>query len=132
MRITVGQTVRVAVMAASLIAAGATVATAHHSTAVFDTGTQKTIVGTVNVVEWTNPHIWIKVDVANDKGGVETWAFEGMSPNYLNRRGWSKSTLKPGDKVTIIMNPMRDGTKAGMFVSATRAVDGKVFRMSGA
>ena len=60
--------------------------------------TEKTITGTVKQVDWTNPHTWIWVDVPNEKGTVETFGFEGMSPNYLARRGWTKSTLKPGDQ----------------------------------
>ena len=60
---------------------------AHHSFAVFDMTAEKTITGVVSKFEWTNPHTFIFVDVPNDKGVVETWAIEGMSPNYLGRRG---------------------------------------------
>ena len=88
-------------MAAGLAAAVAlgtgSAASAHHSFAAFITTTEKTISGTVKQVDWTNPHTWIWVDVSNGQGTVETFGFEGMSPNYLARRGWSKSTLKPGD-----------------------------------
>ena len=59
---------------------------AHHSFAAFDTQTQKTVTGTVKQVEWTNPHIWIWLDVPNAQGGVDVFGFEGMSPNYLARR----------------------------------------------
>ena len=72
---------------------------AHHSFAVFDMTSEKTITGTVSKFEWTNPHTFIFVDVPNDKGVIETWAIEGMSPNYLGRRGWSKTSVKPGDLV---------------------------------
>ena len=112
------------------IAAGASVAAAHHSAAPFDTTTSKTISGTVKQVDWTNPHTWVWVDVPNSRGSVDTWGFEGMSPNYLGRRGWTKTTLRPGDKITIAFRPLRDGSNGGMFVSATRP-DGKLLRMTG-
>jgi len=115
---------------AALIAGGISVAVAHHSAAAFDTTTEKTVTGTVQKFNYTNPHTWIWLDVANDKGGVDTWGFEGMSPNYLSRRGWTRSTLKPGDKLTITFRPMRDGEKGGMFVNAKRP-DGEVLTMTG-
>ena len=110
-------------------AAGITVS-AHHSFAPFDLSMEKTITGTVSRFEWTNPHSWIWVDVPNEKGGVDSWAVEGMSPNYLARRGWSKSTLKPGEKVTISVRPLRNGQNGGMFVRATLA-DGRVLTQTG-
>jgi hypothetical protein len=112
-----------------VLAAGAT-ATAHHSFAPFDLTMERTITGTVSRFEWTNPHSWIWVDVPNEKGGVDSWAVEGMSPNYLARRGWTKTTLKPGDKVTIAVRPLKSGENGGMFVRATLA-DGRVLTQSG-
>ncbi len=105
-------------------------ASAHHSFAPFDLTKEKTITGTVSKFEWTNPHSWIWVDVPNEKGGVDTWAVEGMSPNYLARRGWTKTTLKPGDKVTIAVRPLKSGENGGMFVRATLA-DGRVLTQTG-
>jgi hypothetical protein len=112
-----------AILVAMVLAAGGGVA-AHHSFAPFNTEIEKTITGVVNRFEWTNPHTWLWVDVTDEKGAVTTWGVEGMSPNYLSRRGWSKTTFKPGDKVTAVVRPMRDGSPAGMFVRATLA-DGK-------
>ena len=89
-----------ALLIASLAMAALPVA-AHHSFAAFDTSAEKTISGTVKQFDWTNPHTWIWVDVANQKGGVDTYGFEGMSPNYLARRGWTKTTVKPGDAIAI-------------------------------
>src|SRR2546425_1690810 len=119
-----------AVIAVILIAFGAGLAAAHHSTSPFDTTTSKTLSGTVKQVDWTNPHTWVWIDVSNDKNGVDTWGFEGMSPNYLGRRGWTKSTLKPGDKISVTFRPLRDGSKGGMFVSAARPT-GEILRMTG-
>jgi len=122
--------VRVALMAA-LTAGGATLALAHHSFAAFDVTTQKDVTGTVKKFDWTNPHTWVWVDVPNDHGGVDTWGFEGMSPNFLARRGWNRNTLKPGDKITVTFRPMKNGDKGGMWVSGKRP-DGEVLLMGGA
>ena len=102
---------------------------AHHSFAVFDMTSEKTITGTVSKFEWTNPHTFIFVDVPNEKGVIETWAIEGMSPNYLGRRGWSKTSVKPGDKITMTVRPLKDGKAGGMFVRAL--VDGKTLLPTG-
>ena len=106
-------------------------AAAHHSFAAFDMTNQKTVTGAVKQVDWTNPHIWIWIDVANDKGGSDTYAFEGMSPNFLARRGWTRSTLHKGDKITVSYRPMKDGKNGGMFIGATTPA-GKVLTMGGA
>jgi hypothetical protein len=119
----VRSSIRTGLVAAAVVAAAATAA-AHHSFAPFNLTTEKTLVGTIKSFDWTNPHTWIWIDVADDKGVVSTWGVEGMSPNYLQRRGWSKNTFKPGDKATIVVRPMRDGSSGGMFVRATLA-DGK-------
>jgi hypothetical protein len=111
------------------LAAGAAVS-AHHSFAPFDMQAEKTISGTVKQFDWTNPHTWIWVNVPDGHGGVETWAIEGMSPNFLGRRGWTKSSLKAGDKISLVIRPLRDGSKGGMFVRATLA-DGKVLLPGG-
>ena len=105
-------------------------ALAHHSFSPFDMGVEKTIAGTVRTVEWTNPHTWIWLDVPNDQGGVDAWGFEGMSPNFLARRGWTRTSLKVGDKITVTFRPLRDGKKGGMFVS-TKTPDGRMLSMMG-
>jgi hypothetical protein len=118
-----------AVAVAGLLSSAAGLS-AHHSTAPFDTSTEKTVQGTVKQWDWTNPHTWLWLNVPNEKGGMDTWGIEGMSPNYLARRGWSKSSLKPGDKISVVIRPMRDGSNGGMFVRATMS-DGKVMLQSG-
>ena len=112
----------VTVLVAALVI-GSTQLLAHHSFSPFNTEVEKTITGSVNRFEWTNPHTWIWVDVT-ENGKTVTWGVEGMSPNYLARRGWSKNTFKPGDKVTLTIRPMRDGSPGGMFVRGILA-DGK-------
>ncbi len=90
----------------------------------FDSTKTITLTGTIKDFQWTNPHTWTWIDVPNDKGGVDTWGIEGMSPNFLGRRGWTKHTLNPGDKVTITIFPLKDGQKGGTFLHCTLA-DGK-------
>ena len=68
--------------------------------------------------------------MTDGQGKVDTVWFEGMSPNYLARRGWSKSTLKPGDKITVTFRPMRDGSNGGMFMNA-KLPTGEVLSMTG-
>jgi hypothetical protein len=106
---------------ATLIAAGAfsvgAPLLAHHSAAMFDPSKSTEVTGTVKELQWTNPHIWIQVNV-DKTGAKEEWSFEGGSPNSLSRSGWKKTSFVPGQKVTIRFNPMRDGTHAGQFVAA--------------
>jgi len=120
-----------AVIAAAFIAAAAIPLSAHHSFAAFDVASQKTVTGTVKQLDWTNPHIWLWIDVPNDKGGSDTFAFEGMSPNFLARRGWTKNTLKAGDKITITYRPMKDGANGGMFMNG-KMPDGRMLTSAGA
>jgi len=97
---------------------------AHHSAAMFDNQKMTEITGTIKELQWTNPHIWIQIDAKNQAGAKEEWSVEGGSPNSLSRQGWMKTSFKPGDVVTLRINPMRDGTHAGSFVAAKFA-DGK-------
>lgn len=90
-------------------------AQAHHSFAIYDSAHQITIEGTVKEFQWTNPHVWIHVMVKNDQGAEEEWNVECTSVNFLERRGWSKRTFKAGDKVSITLSPLRDGSKGGSF-----------------
>ena len=115
---------------AAAIAAFASVAAAHHSFAAFDMTQEKTVSGIVQKVDWTNPHIWIYVDVPGQNGTTERYAFEGMTPNYLNRRGWTRQTVQPGMPFTVTFRPMRDGKAGGMFVTGTLA-SGKRLSMRG-
>jgi hypothetical protein len=103
----------------------ATAAFAHHSFAMFDQSRQLSLAGTVHEFQWTNPHAWIHLDVPRSDGGTDLWRVELNSPNNLKRQGWKSSVLKPGDKVTLVLNPLKDGTRGGLFVAVTLA-DGTV------
>ena len=97
---------------------------AHHSPAAFDRTKQVTLIGTVKEFRWQNPHTWIEVLVPNDKGEEVLWGIELTSPTYLVRAGWKSNTIRPGDKVTVVGNPVRSGEPSAIFVSLTLA-DGR-------
>ncbi len=108
-------------LAVALISAAAS---AHHSFATFDQAQQKTLVGTIKEVQWTNPHIWVQVLVKNaTTGEVVEWSIEGGSPNGLSRQGWKRSSLKAGDHVEIIIHPLKNGSNGGSLMKVS--VDGK-------
>ena len=94
---------------------------AHHSAAMFEAERTIEINGTVREFQWTNPHIWIQLDVQNADGALEEWSVEGGVPNRLFRSGWRPTSFKPGDQVAIVVRPMIDGGKAGIFVGAKLA-----------
>jgi len=115
-----------ALLVTALICGAATLAWSHHAAApVFDLNAEKTVTGVVKQVDWTNPHIWVWVDVQNASGQMETWGFEGMSPNFLTRRGWTRTSLLPGMRITVTFRPLRDGKAGGMFMTGKLA-DGNV------
>lgn len=87
--------------------AGATYA--HHATASYDMTSTATLKGTVTGYDWTNPHVYIYVDVKDAKGAVEKWSVEMASVGMLARAGWRRDTVKPGDDITVIGNRAKDG-----------------------
>jgi hypothetical protein len=99
---------------------------AHHGGAIYDTKNPVTLKGVVTDFEWTNPHVQIYFDVKDDKGAVAHWACETLSPGKLARgSGWTKDSLKPGDQITITLNPAKAGTTVGGLRKIVFA-DGKV------
>jgi hypothetical protein len=115
------------VLSGLLLAAGLAITSpsfAHHAATMFDTTKVVEIAGTVKELQWTNPHIWIQIEVTKSAGNREEWSIEGGGPNSLSRQGWRPTTFKPGDAVTLRISPMRDGTPAGLFVGA-KFSDGK-------
>ena len=92
---------------------------AHHSPVMFDRTVSKTIVGTVVKFTWTNPHSAILLDVPNESGGMDRWGVELGSPQSMARNGWRSNIIKAGDKVTVVVNPLKSGEFGGIFVSLT-------------
>lgn len=81
---------------------------AHHSVvAYYDTQRQLTLKGVVTKIEWTNPHAFVYIDVRDEGGKVTSWSIETDSPNVLSRAGWSKSTLRPDDTITVTGFPAK-------------------------
>ena len=89
-------------------------ALAHHSYSMFDM--DKTIVLDATVVrfKWQNPHAFIEIDAAG-RGGTERWAIEMTSPNNLAQEGWRRTSLKPGDRITLWVHPLRSGARGGSY-----------------
>jgi hypothetical protein len=100
-------------------------ALAHHSFAMFDYNKEVTITGALKDLQWTNPHIHIIVNVPGASGATAEWDVEGGTPANLRRTGWSRDVIKPGETVSIVIHPMKNGTNGGMLVSAKRG-DGSV------
>jgi len=93
---------------------------AHHSTAMFEWGKEVKIPeATVERWDWTNPHTFLYVQVPNDSGGTDRWAFEGMSPSHLARNGWSRKSVVPGQKIALTYYALKDGRKGGFNVTIT-------------
>ena len=86
---------------------------AHHSTTAYDHTRTLTLSGTVKRFEWTNPHSWIDIEVPDGKGGGTVWAIEFGAPNINSRQGWRRDDVKVGDKVSVVIYPVRTGTASG-------------------
>jgi hypothetical protein len=110
---------------------GASSALAHHSFAMFDNSKNQSISGTVRALEWSNPHIWLWVDVVGADGKVVSYGFEGAAPGEMGRQsGWSKRIVAKGDKVTVQYRPLKDGRPGGSLGKVTRADGTAVGRVS--
>lgn len=103
---------------------------AHHSFAMFDTAAPLTLVGTVTSVEWTNPHVYIEVDVPDAVKGSKHWSIELGSPSILQRGGWKFNSVKKGDKVTAVISPLKNGDPGGLLTNITLP-DGRVLGNGG-
>jgi hypothetical protein len=96
---------------------------AHHSFAMFDAEKKVTLEGIVKEFQWTNPHAWIMVTVADSNGVAQPWAIEMNGPSGLVRQGWRPKTLTPGMPITLTIHPLKDGTHGGQFL-AVKLPDG--------
>ncbi len=106
-------------LTAAVLLGAAAPALAHHSYAMFDRDKDLKLTGTIKSFYWTNPHSAIAIDVPNGQGGNDTWGVECNSPNNLSRMGWKSDSLKPGDKVSITIHPLRSGEHGGSFMFVT-------------
>jgi hypothetical protein len=104
----------------SALAGSATPVMAHHSFAMYEPTKTLTFKGTVKTFQWTNPHVILWVLVQPDGGGgAQEWSLETTSPGVLTRAGWTRQSLKAGDKVSVTLSPLRDGSRGGSLNSVT-------------
>ena len=114
-----GQKLGTAAILAAVMIGPAGIAQAHHSFAMFDLTHTVTLTGTVKEWEWTNPHSWLELTVAKPGGSLTQYSFESRSIYLLMRAHVHRTTLQPGQIVTVVYNPLRDGENGGSLVSAT-------------
>ncbi|MBK6672998.1 MAG: hypothetical protein IPG49_05720 [Proteobacteria bacterium] len=103
-------------IAAAVLGLSCSAASAHHSFAMFDLAKDVTVEAVIKEVQFTNPHVWLQIMVKDDKGADIEWSIESGAPGMMLRNGWKPSTLKPGDKVTLTMHPLRNGNPGGSLV----------------
>jgi hypothetical protein len=118
----------------ALLVAGALLAAetaaAHHSFAMYDNDHQQKMIGSVAKFQWTNPHVYIELMVPQESGEPQHWSIECANPGILNRNGWKFNMIKPGDKLTVIVAPLRTG-EAGALLKEVTLPDGRVFGNGG-
>jgi uncharacterized protein DUF6152 len=87
---------------------------AHHGAASFDVANQRTLKGTVTEWVWSNPHCFLKIDVKDESGTVTHWVVETQNPTTMTQGGWSRRMFKPGDEVTVTLEPNKNGAPIGL------------------
>ena len=103
---------------------------AHHGAAAYDTSKSVSVKATITDFQFINPHVLLFFNVRNDNGAVEKWQGELTSPNHLARTGWSKSSLKPGDQVTLSGARAKNGSTA-LWINKVVLVDGQELKLNG-
>jgi hypothetical protein len=107
-------------------------ASAHHGNSAYDEEHWITITGSVTEFVWANPHCQIFMDVKDDKGAVVNWAIESQSPGILRRNSWTRTSVKPGDQITITLAPAKNGAAVGFSGNKNGKVvfpDGRMLKM---
>jgi hypothetical protein len=114
-----------ALLALGVLSGGSVLA--HHSFAPYESTLQIKLSGVVTEFRWVNPHVYIEIDGAEEKTGDKRhWLIEGASTSILNRAGWKFNMIKPGDRITVIVSPLRNGEPAALLKQITLA-DGRTF-----
>lgn len=119
----------VSIVSAAVLLAAAP-ARSHHSNSAFEVEKIIELKGVVTRWQWVNPHTWIFLSVADDKGGKVDWEVEGRAPGVLRRVGWEKSTLSVGETITVHCSPAKDGSHSCLVARVTKA-DGTVLSNGG-
>lgn len=102
-------------------------AAAHHSFAMFDLSQHQVVEGRVLDWDYNNPHSWLHIAVPDENGEMQTWSFEGAAPVHAARQGVNGSTFRKGERVRVIMSPIRDGRRAGAMCFVVKE-DGSIAR----
>ena len=97
----------------------------HHSNVAYEVRKVITVTGVVKEFRWVNPHTWLHLVVDEGSGGKVEWAAEGRAPGILLRAGWTRSSLKAGETVTVDMSPAKDGSHTSIIARVTKA-DGTI------
>ena len=121
---------RCATLFLAALATAATPVLGHHSFSMFDTASPLTLSGVVTSVEWTNPHVYIELDVPEGAKGSKHWSIELGSPSILMRGGWKFNSVRKGDKVTAIVSPLKNG-EPGSLLTRITLPDGRVLGNGG-
>jgi hypothetical protein len=121
---------RSGIQALAALAIAVAPAFGHHSFSMFDTATPVTLVGVVTSVEWTNPHVYIELDLNEPLKGARHWSIELGSPSILQRGGWKFNSVKKGDKVSAVVSPLRNGDPGSLLTRITLP-DGRVLGNGG-
>jgi hypothetical protein len=116
----------VAPLCAAVALAASGVALAHHSFAMFDSAHQVKLAGTVKSFEWSNPHVYIELNAMGSDGSSKDYTVECANPGILDRVGWKFNMIKPGDKITVIIAPLKTGESGGLLKLVTLP-DGRTF-----
>jgi len=95
--------------------------TAHHGAAALDTGKEVTLKGTVTEWIWSNPHCFLQFDAKDNTGTMRNWAVETQNPTAMTQRGWSRTSFKAGDAVTVTLEPVKNGQPIGRILSVILA-----------
>lgn len=114
-----------AILAVFGLGGAASPAAAHHSQAMFDPERRLALTGTVKHFVWRNPHVELTVMVPDEHGALVEWRLEGGATSQLQRRGWRRNSLVPGETVTVVIHPLRSGAPQGVMTRVSRA-DGTI------
>jgi hypothetical protein len=103
-------------------------ASAHHSAAIYDRNHPITLKGVIKDMQWQNPHGWIEVLTGPEAGKTQAWTIEMEGPNVMQREGWSRFSLMPGDRISAVVMPLKDGRPGARLVEVTKS-DGTVLHL---
>ena len=126
-----GESMRAALHGAVVFALVTPIALAHHSTSVYDLETVMVLEGVVTKYEWKNPHVYIFIETRGNGGDSLIWEIEASPPALMKRRGWSRDTLSPGDRITVRGMPARNPNRKMILGTSVRQEHGQELDMRG-